>query len=37
MAALTGPALPIATVATGTPAGICTVESRLSKPLSALV
>ena len=31
-AALTAPAWPIAKVATGTPAGICTIDSRLSRP-----
>ncbi len=35
-AALTAPAAPIASVPTGTPAGICTIESRLSWPDSAL-
>ncbi len=34
-AALTAPALPMAIVATGTPAGICTMESSESSPLSA--
>src|SRR5690606_34572124 len=34
-AALIAPALPIASVPTGTPPGICTIESRLSSPLSA--
>src|SRR6185312_9950109 len=33
-AAFTAPARPIAKVPTGMPAGICTMESRLSKPLS---
>ena len=32
-AALTAPARPIASVPTGTPAGICTIDSRLSIPL----
>src|SRR5262245_57015460 len=36
-AALTAPALPIARVPTGIPAGIWTIESRLSKPFSALL
>ena len=36
-AALTAPASPIASVPTGTPAGICTIDSRLSWPDSALV
>ena len=35
-AALTAPARPIASVPTGTPAGICTIESRLSMPLEAM-
>ena len=35
--ALAAPALPIASVPTGTPAGIWTIESRLSRPASALV
>ena len=34
-AALAAPAMPIAKVATGTPAGICTMESSESSPLSA--
>ena len=34
-AALTAPASPIASVPTGTPAGICTIDSRLSWPDSA--
>src|SRR5688572_2718540 len=34
-AALRAPASPIATVATGTPTGICTIESSESRPLSA--
>ena len=34
-AAFVAPALPIASVPTGMPAGICTIESRLSIPLSA--
>src|SRR5690606_11357609 len=34
-AALTAPALPIASVPTGTLPGIWTIESRLSRPLSA--
>src|SRR6185437_11952731 len=34
-AALTAPGLPMASVPTGTPPGICTMESRLSMPLSA--
>ena len=34
-AAFTAPARPIASVPTGMPAGICTIESRLSMPLSA--
>ena len=33
---MTAPASPIASVPTGTPAGICTIESRLSWPESAL-
>src|SRR5690606_37454438 len=36
-AALAAPAAPIANVATGTPAGICTIDSSESMPLSALV
>src|SRR5581483_3353663 len=36
-AALTAPGLPIARVPTGTPAGICMMESRLSFPSSACV
>ena len=32
---MTAPASPIASVPTGTPAGICTMESRLSWPVSA--
>ena len=32
--ALVAPALPMATVATGMPAGICTMESSESRPLS---
>ena len=32
---MTAPAFPIATVPTGTPAGIWTIESRLSRPDSA--
>jgi hypothetical protein len=35
-AALTAPALPIASVPTGMPAGICTIDSRLSWPERAL-
>src|SRR5690606_20982155 len=35
-AALAAPAAPIANVATGTPAGICTIDSRESLPLRAL-
>lgn len=34
-AALIAPALPIAKVATGIPAGICTIESKESRPLRA--
>ena len=34
-AAFAAPASPMASVATGTPAGIWTIESRLSRPLSA--
>ena len=34
-AAFTAPARPIASVPTGMPAGICTIDSRLSIPLSA--
>src|SRR5690606_15375472 len=34
-AAFAAPAAPIANVATGTPAGICTIESSESSPLSA--
>ena len=34
-AALIAPALPMAMVPTGTPAGICTIESRESMPLRA--
>src|SRR5580698_11451473 len=34
--ALVAPAFPMATVATGIPAGICTVASRESIPLSAV-
>jgi hypothetical protein len=34
-AALRAPASPIATAATGTPVGICTIESSESRPLSA--
>ena len=33
MAAFLAPAAPTAMVATGTPAGICTVDNRLSRPL----
>src|SRR5205085_12549118 len=36
-AALIAPALPMARVPTGMPAGICTIESRLSMPFSAWV
>ena len=36
-APLVAPALPIAMLATGTPAGICTMESSESSPLSALL
>ena len=36
-AALTAPARPMATVATGTPAGIWTMESRLSIPFRLLL
>src|SRR5690606_20647873 len=36
-AALAAPALPMAKVATGIPAGICTIESSESMPLSALL
>ncbi len=37
MAAFLDPALPMATVATGTPPGICTVESKESRPPETLV
>ena len=36
-AAFLAPALPMANVATGMPPGICTIESKLSMPLSALL
>ncbi len=35
-AAFVAPALPMASVATGTPPGICTIESSESSPLSVL-
>ncbi len=35
--AFTAPARPMASVPTGTPAGICTIDSRLSMPFSALL
>jgi len=34
-AALVAPALPMAKVATGTPAGICTIDSKESRPFNA--
>ncbi len=36
MPALAAPASPMARVATGTPAGICTMDNRLSMPFRAL-
>ena len=36
-AAFIAPSLPIATVPTGIPFGICTIDKRLSRPLSFLL